>query len=87
MDKWDFENAENIYYGEAMRREADRDILRAWCKKISTWTLTQDNATHAGQEPRRPDRLVEHMVLEPPDLEDFLAVLVTTFQAATATYL
>lgn len=85
LDKWDFENAENPYYGEAIRREADQDISRVWYKKISTWTLKEINTTHARQEPRRPDSQVEHIVLEPPDVEDFLVVPVTKIQAATAT--
>ena len=78
---------ENPNYGEAVKREADREDWRIWYNKISTRTLKHINTTRARQEPRQSDRRVDNMLLEPPDLVDLLAVLVTTFHAAAATSL
>ena len=87
LDKWDFDIAENLNNEAAVKFEAYRDIWRTWYKKISTWTFKQINTTNARSEPRRPDWRMENMLLEPPHLADFLAVLVTVFQAPAATYL
>lgn len=73
---------ENPNHEEAVKEEVDQDVWRTLYKSISTWTLNQINTIHAGPEPRRR---VENMVLEPPNLSNFLEVLVMIFEAAAAT--
>ena len=79
-------NIGNLFYEEAVTREASRAKLRNFYKAKSGFDLRQIQVTPGGVPPVQPDQL-DDPIPEPLELEEFLAIIQETFQAASAVYL
>ena len=65
-----------------MDREGDRDVWRVWYDNISFNSI---NTNSTGERPIRPNFRMGKVAMESPDLNDFIEVLIQTFQAASST--
>ena len=83
---WDFINPLNINLVPAAAREVLRAPWRAYYKALAVYTMRLTNITHPGAVTASPDTFAVP-VPEPAELEEFLTLLDSTFQAAQATYL
>ena len=86
IDKWDYRDIGNLFYEEAVTREASRTKWRNFYKAKSVFDLRQIQVAPGGVPPVQPGQLDDRIV-EPPDLEEFLTIIQETFQAASAVYL
>ena len=83
LAKWDWLNEHNVYYEEAMSREAARVVWRTYYKAKAIHDLRQVQVAVQTRPPVRPDQL-DDPILEPNDLEEFLLIIQSAFQAASA---
>ena len=86
VDKWDYRDIGNLFYEEAVTREASRAKWRDFYKAKSVFDLRQIQVAPGGVPPVQPDQLNDP-ILEPLELEEFLTISQETFQAASAVYL
>ena len=85
IDKWDYRDDTNPFYEEAVTREASRSKWRHYYKAKSVYDLRQIQVQTGGPSPVQPD-LLDDPILEPAELDEFLAVIQENFQAASAIY-
>ena len=78
IDKWDYRDISNLFYEEAVTREASRAKWRNFYKAKSIFDLRQIQVAPGGVQPVQPDQL-DDPNSEPPDLEEFLTVIQETF--------
>ena len=86
IDKWDYRDIGNLFYEDAVTREASRSKRRNYYKAKSVFDLRQIQVAQGGVPPVQPDQL-DDPIIEPPELEEFLNIIQETFQAASAVYL
>ena len=86
LAKWDWLNEDNIYYEEAITREASRAVWRTYYKAKAVHDLRQVQVAVMTRPPVRPDQL-DDPIPEPNDLEEFLLIIQSAFQAASAVFL
>ena len=86
VDRWDYRDRTNPFFKEAVKREAKRVLWRAYYKAKAIYDLRQIQVTDGGSPPVDP-RSLDPPVEEPAELEEFLAIIQDTFQAASAVYL
>ena len=78
IDKWDYRDIGNLFYEEAVTREANRAKWRNFYKAKSVFDLRQIQVASGGVALVQPDQL-DDPISEPPDLEEFLTVIQETF--------
>ena len=78
---WGLINPLNINLGPAAAREVLRAPWRAYYKALAIYTMRLTNITNPGAVPASPYTFVV-LVPEPTELEEFLTLLDSTFQAA-----
>lgn len=83
VDVWDYHNYDNSRFNRATRCEAKRDVWRQYYNDYDIYTMLRTNRLDPGSWPEALDMWEEH-VYEPPKLEEFLALLETTFKASQA---
>ena len=86
LNKWDRLNEDNVHYEEATTREAARAVWRAYYKAKAVHDLRQVQIAVATRPPVRLDQL-DDPIPEPNDLEEFLLIIQSAFQAASAVFL
>ena len=86
IDKWDYLDEANPFYEEAITREASRAKWRHYYKAKLVYDLRQIQVQTGGPSPIQPD-LLDDPIPEPAELDEFLAIIQETFQAASASYL
>ena len=86
LNKWDWLNEDNVYYEEATTREPARAVWRAYYKAKAVHDLRQVQIAVATRPPTRPDQL-DDPIPEPNDLKEFLLIIQSAFQAASAVFL
>ena len=86
MELWDHTNPLNPNVVLAVVRELLRVLWRQYYKALALYTMRLTNITNLGAIPTALDSLAIP-VHEPLELEEFLTLVDTTFQAAQATYL
>ena len=74
VDKWDHRDIGNLFYEDAVTREASRSKWRNYYKAKSVFTMRQIQVTAVGVPPVRPAEL-DDPILEPPELEEFLNII------------
>lgn len=85
VDRWDYRNEANLYYEEAVTREASTAKWRKFYKAKSLVDLRQIQVASGGVAPLPPDQL-DDPIVEPLELDAFLAIIQENFQAASAVY-
>ena len=78
VDKWDYRDIGNLFYEDAVMREASRSKWRNFYKAKTVFDLRQIQVTQGGVPPVQPDQL-DDPILEPPELEEFLSIIQETF--------
>ena len=86
VETWDHTNPLNANMAPAAARELLRAPWRAYYKALAVYTMRLTNITNPEAVPASPDTLAV-LVRVLADLEEFLALVDSTFQAAQATYL
>ena len=86
IDKWDYRDKADPFYEEAVTREASRAKWRDYYKAKSIYDLRQIQVQTGGPSPVQPD-LLDDPILEPAELDEFLAIIHENFQAASPVYL
>ena len=86
MDKWSWTKDDNPYILEAVAREEDRAVWRTYYMEKAVFNLNRVYIVNKSGMPTRPDLLPEP-IQEPADLEEFLAIIRTAFQMASAAFI
>ena len=86
---WKLEAHENPNLANAIIRENDRSLWRIYYEERAVYTMRKVQLLQPGPPPIRPDDVVEREipVMEPPDLEDFHAVIKSEFACASTNFL
>ena len=85
MDKWSWTKDDNPYILEAIAREEDRAVWRNYYMEKSVFNLKRVYMVNTTGMPTRPD-LLPDPIQEPGDLEEFLAIIRSAFQMASAAF-
>ena len=78
IEKWDYRVDTNIFYKEAITREASRAKWRHYYKTKAVFDLREFHVALGGVPLVQPDRL-DDPIQEPADLDVFLAIIQETF--------
>ena len=90
LTKWNgkLQPHENPNLDAAIKREADRAVCRIYYEEKALHTLQKAQHVKVVPAPLRLDDAANEIpILEPPDLEEFYAVVKSEFQHASTNYL
>ena len=86
MDSWDHKDLDNQYLEDAVSREAVRDVWRKYYRLRAIYDMKCTRMAKPGRAPVAPN-LRPYPIEEPKELEEFLQMVVETFQSSQAAYL